>query len=141
MLKLLDLLDLSEDTEMEFLVSFRAMRDKQQFLQQRRETVLRRLGEGLRADSLSPEKIHELVMMITGLRKEHLHESERFIAEMMKLLAPEQVGKLVIFQERFEHELLEQMRSYRERGGMRGGGRRGVPQTDHEKKENIEKPQ
>jgi hypothetical protein len=84
--------------------------------------LLRRLRDGLQGDSLTREEIHELVLQITGLRKDHLHESERFLAEMMNQLTAEQVGKLVVFQERFEHELLEQMRGFRERGGMRGGG-------------------
>lgn len=126
MLKLLELLDLQEEQEMQFLVAFRAMRDKQMVLQEQRETYLKRLGEGIREDTISDAAIEDLVLKIIALKKEHLGVSEEFFVRMDRLLTAEQLGKLVIFNERFEYELIEKLRGFRDRRGPHGGGKRNM---------------
>lgn len=122
MLKLLELLDLNEEQEMKFLVEFRALREKQVVLQKERQDAVTRLAEGLRADTLNEEQIGRLTNRIFELRRTYAAESEGFYERVRPMLTAEQAGKLVVFQERFEYELLDQVRSFRERRGAGGPG-------------------
>ena len=121
MLKLLELLDLNEDQEVQFLVEFKALRERQMVLQQEREQVTTRLAEGLRADTLKDAQIEALVKRIFDLRRAYGQASEDSFNRIRGILTPEQAGRLIVFQERFELELLGQVRSFRERRGPGSG--------------------
>ena len=129
MLKLLELLDLDREQEMEFLVDFKALREKQLLLQRERELVVEFLATGLREDTLKGNQITQRVQRVMELRREYALASEKFLERVMGILTPEQVGRLVVFEERFEFELLDQVRSFHERRGM-PGAKRGLRQQD-----------
>lgn len=117
MLKLLELLDLNDEQEMQFLVEFKALRERQVVLQQERERFTTQLAEGLRADTLKEAQVERLMGRVFELRREYASASEQFFTKVRPMLTAEQAGRLVVFQERFEYELLGQVRSFRERRG------------------------
>jgi len=127
MLKLLELLDLDDKQEMEFLVEFKALRERQLVLQQERRRLVENLATGLREDTLNDSAIAELVARVLTLRREYALASEQFLDRVAGILTKAQIGKLVVFEERFEFELLDQVRSFRERQGTPGSGWRRQP--------------
>ncbi len=122
MLKLLELLDLSEDQEMEFLVSFQSTRDKHLLLQQERERLLTALADGLKEESINKDQVYELTEDVQQIKLRHFDVTIEFLEKVRGILSPAQFGRLVIFQERFEHELIEKLREFRQRRGPGMGG-------------------
>jgi len=114
MLKMLELLDLNEDQELSFLTSYRAMRQELRDIDEKRAVLVNRLADGLGGDSLSDDAIDALIdsVMVIEKQKQKVHES--FIQQSRSILTPQQLGRLVVFHERFERELLDQVKAFRE---------------------------
>jgi hypothetical protein len=122
-LKLLELLNLNEDQEVEFLVMFRSVRRDLQDLELRKDTLLEQLAAGIREGNLSDGEIDGLIDAILKVEDDRREAYGRFLDEARGMLTAEQVGKVVIFHERFELELLKAVRGFRERhGGGLGPG-------------------
>jgi hypothetical protein len=120
MFELLKLLDLKEDQEVEFLTMYKNYRDKQNDIDSRRRDLVIQLGAGLEADSLSDNEIQHMVQEIFTLNTDKVKAAEQFVKEAGDVLTTQQMGKLVVFQERFEYELLSRLRGFRERNQMEG---------------------
>ncbi|MFQ6007720.1 MAG: hypothetical protein ACE5K8_02095, partial [Candidatus Zixiibacteriota bacterium] len=115
LLKLLELLDLKEEQEVDFIIAFRRMRRERRDLHEKRGELVSSLAEGLREQNISDDEIRLHVQQISELAKQEGHIMEQFLTDAQKILTPQQLGKLIIFQERFEFELLEGVRAFRER--------------------------
>lgn len=117
MLKLLELLDLDEDQELNFLTSFRAMRRENSELQDKKVELMEELVEALNADKIDDGRVNRTVEDILKLEKERGRVMDNFIGEVRGFLNPEQLGKLIIFQEKFEVQLLEKIKNFQSRKG------------------------
>jgi Spy/CpxP family protein refolding chaperone len=115
LLKLLELLDLKEDQEVDFITAFRTMRRERRELHEKRIEFVGKLADGLREQNLSDDDIRSLIYQITESAKQEGRVMENFLSTAQKILTPQQLAKLIIFQERFEYELLEEVRAFRER--------------------------
>jgi len=115
LLKLLELLDLNEDQEVEFIRSFTKLRREMRQFDERRREVLQRLGGGVDRRDMPDDEINRLVDDMMKINKEKRRLTDRFLHDCREHLSAEQVGKFVLFRERFEYELLEQVRCFRER--------------------------
>ncbi len=113
MLKLLETLQLQEGQEEEFIARFYARRRDQRALHHAREQLFDQLHDGLRADTLRDEQIVTLVDDIQQIRDQEYESQRAFLADIRTVLTPEQYGKLVVFQERFEYELLRTIDRFR----------------------------
>jgi Spy/CpxP family protein refolding chaperone len=117
MFELLKFLDLSDDQEVDFLTGYKKLRSDQDELDATKREYIDQLKDGLKADSLSDERINTLVSNIQGIDKQKLEVAQKFVNEMRGVLTPAQLGKFVVFQEEFEYELLKRLRGFHQRGG------------------------
>jgi Spy/CpxP family protein refolding chaperone len=131
MLKLLELLDLSEDQEASFMSRFRHFRKNLSELDEKKQEHLKALVSCLRTDKTSDKEISDQIRKIQAVEESKRLEMTSFIADVDKLLTPRQIGKLILFQERFEFELLGRIRAFRERGN-RGNNQPSGPDSGGE---------
>ncbi|UCC44052.1 MAG: hypothetical protein JSU65_13225 [Candidatus Zixiibacteriota bacterium] len=115
MLKMLELLDLAEDQELVFMQAFRAVRKQQADLNFQKAELLRQLGTGIHTGQLTDDQIYEMVQSLTALKDEKTRVVQEFLSSAREFLTAEQFGKLVLFSERFEQEILDQVRAFRNR--------------------------
>jgi Spy/CpxP family protein refolding chaperone len=113
LLKMLELLDLQEEQEVGFLTSYRAMRRDLRAVDEERAQFVDELSQGLSKDSLSEAAINALVERILQTDDKRRQVRDEFMQAARTTLTPQQFGRLVIFHERFERELLDQVRSLR----------------------------
>ncbi len=126
-LKLLELLDLQEDQELEFIVVFRSMRRQAGQLHTQRMDRVEKLAKGLRTETITDDEIGLLIRDIKEFSDEEDRVRDRFLSETASILSAAQMGRLVVFQVRFEAELLGAVRGFRDRG--RGPGRLPAPDS------------
>ena len=114
-LKLLELLDLQEDQELEFIAAFHAMRRERRQLHEKRIALVDELADGLRMETAPDIEINRLIREISKLGNQQERVREDFLSEAQKILTPSQLGRFIVFHERFEFELLEAVKAFRER--------------------------
>jgi len=115
LLKLLELLDLQESQELEFIAAFHKMRRERRLLHEKRITLVAELADGLRGRTISDHEIDRYVREISELNKQERRVVVDFLVVARRILTPQQLGQLIVFQERFEFELLGAVRAFRER--------------------------
>jgi len=125
MLKLLELLDLNESQEVRFMKSFASIRRELRKVGDEKKEALDRLTSGLYAGDIADNKIYDLLDEIVRIEQEKRMIFERYLEESKSFLTAQQIAKFVIFNERFEYELLEKVRQFRDRPG-RGPGPGGL---------------
>ena len=121
MLKMLELLELREDQEVEFLTTYNAMRREHRELDEQINAVLDSLSIELRAPDPSDENILRFCEQVARLDSEKKMVGVQFGRKAGNMLSAEQLGRLVIFQKRFESEMLERVGRFRQ-GRDRGPG-------------------
>ena len=114
-LKLLELLDLREDQELEFITAFHSMRRERRQLHEKRISLVDELADGLRTETVPDMEINRLIREISKLGNRQERVMEDFLNEAQKILTPSQLGRYIVFRERFEFELLEAVKAFRER--------------------------
>ncbi len=115
MLKLLELLDLREDQEVEFITLFHRMRSQQRELRFKRVAVLEMLSDGLQPGEYAEVEVARAVRQLLQESRNEIDLRENFLKDAGNILTPIQLGRLILFQERFELELLGAVRAFRER--------------------------
>lgn len=114
-LKLLELLDLREDQEIEFITAFHSMRRERRQLHEKRISLVDELADGLRMETVPDMEINRLIREISKLGNQQERVMEDFLNKAQKILTPSQLGRFIVFHERFEFELLEAVKAFRER--------------------------
>lgn len=114
-LKLLELLDLQEDQELGFITAFHSMRRERRQLHEKRIALVDELADGLRMETAPDMEINRLIRDISKLGNQQERVMEDFLSEAQKILTPSQLGRFIVFHERFEFELLEAVKAFRER--------------------------
>lgn len=121
MLKLLEFLDLEDDQEIAFLTRFKQLRATEDSLETERRKHVERLVDLVRQeDPDSTALMAEIDSVRTKLQR-RIGAFQSFAADVSDILTPVQMGKLVIFHDRFEYELLERVRGFQNRRGGPGG--------------------
>jgi Spy/CpxP family protein refolding chaperone len=115
MLKLLEVLDLNEDQEPKFLVAFKDMRKIMRELDDKKGAVIEKLSAELKDSKPDDRRINELVDNVLAIETSKRQAMQTFVETSRGILTPVQVGRLLVFTERFEYELLERVREFRER--------------------------
>ena len=113
LLKLLEVLDLDDDQNDLFISSFSKFRKNSKVVREEVESEVTILAEYLKQENKSDDVILKKVDMIISKKEEFEKERKRFFERVKDILTPEQLGKMMVFQERFERELLEQVRGFR----------------------------
>ncbi|MFQ5498141.1 MAG: hypothetical protein ACE5FH_00575 [Candidatus Zixiibacteriota bacterium] len=117
MFKLLELLDLSEDQEDEFIVAFRRQRRKHRDLDRRRMALVDSMAVSLRGKVPAEKAIYRAADKLAAMEAEGRALRDRFINRARSILTAQQFGRLIIFESRFELEMLRTLNAFRSRGG------------------------
>ena len=115
MLKLLEFLDLNDDQEIEFLTRFKAMRDKEQQIEQQRRTKAQELADAIENDKVSDAEIDKLVEELKTIMRSKVDMLDSFMTDLKPLLTSRQRAKMLIFEDRFEFELLKRVNAFQQR--------------------------
>ena len=119
LLKMLELLELNEDQELTFLTAYNSMRRELREIDEERVRLIEELAGGLRSETVSDSAIAELTGRIFRADAAKRQVQTEFMQQASTTLAPQQFGRLVVFHERFERELLDRVRAFREHKGGR----------------------
>jgi Spy/CpxP family protein refolding chaperone len=117
LLKLLEFLDLDDDQSPQFILIFSDFRKDTRQLHDEIKTKVGELAELLKADNPSDSQIEGLIKNIDELRLGHVKIAEEFHRKASEILTTVQMGKMVVFESRFEKELIGTVRGFR--GGMK----------------------
>ncbi len=121
LLKLLETVDLNEEQSAKFIPLFQRYRkDFKELLDQRRDLV-DHLAD-LVDSNASDAELNAGVQKLIDLKKKMEQQQADFINDCRGILTPKQLARLVIFQERFEREILQSIREFRQ-GHQQDGGR------------------
>lgn len=112
-LKMLELLDLSKDQEVPFLTAFNSMREDMRGFEEQANQLIDTLAEALQSRNSEESRLRSLIGQIKDIDQRKYERLMGFVDQAEKMLTVEQVGKLLIFQKRFESELLEQIGRFR----------------------------
>lgn len=125
MLKMLELLDLDNDQEISFLTSYNDLRRNIRRVDAARMKLLTELGDKLHNETGTDAEIKNLLEQVDANRVARRKVEAEFIEHAASMLTVRQLGKLVMFNEHFERELLDRVRVYRE--GRMGRERQAGP--------------
>ena len=126
LLKLLELLELQDGQETPFITAFDKMRRERDDINRRKQETLEQIGNALGESDADKNRLNELIDDMLQIEKDARAENDRFVASCREFLTPEQVAKYLVFQERFEYELLESVRQFRDRGPFGKDGQSGT---------------
>lgn len=115
LLKLLEVLDLTEEQQPKFMSAFTGMRKNLRELDDRKSAVIELLSEELKSSKPDDRKINGMVDSVLRVEADKRRTIRTFVDDMRVTLTPVQIGRLIVFTERFEFELLERVREFRER--------------------------
>lgn len=127
MLKMLELLELQEDQEIEFLTAYNAMRRKHRSFDEQINASLDTLSRFLRAPEPPDETILRLCEQVSRLDTEKKMIGVKFARTVGEVLTVQQMGRLVVFEKRFESRMLEDIGRFRQGGGR---GPVGTPEDE-----------
>jgi hypothetical protein len=119
-LKMLELLNLSKEQEVPFLTAFNRMREDLRGFEEQADQLTDSLAAELQSGKAEEIRLRSLIGRIKEFDRKKHERLMSFIDQSETMLTTEQVGKLMIFQRRFERELLEQVGRFRR--GMHGPG-------------------
>jgi hypothetical protein len=114
-LKLLEVLDMTEEQSEEFVPLFHRFRKDIRELQRERKTAFDTLVYYLHQPN-AEEKLKTCFIAIRGNLEKLDACMEEFFDKCNDILTAYQLGRLLLFHERFEREVLESLREFRRRG-------------------------
>ncbi|PKK84450.1 MAG: hypothetical protein CVT49_03755 [candidate division Zixibacteria bacterium HGW-Zixibacteria-1] len=113
LLKLLEVLDLDEQQNSEFIALFASFRKESRDIREKIDLEVEGLIKLLKIETPPEEAVKEKVEKIQALKREMINSFDTFFDNSKKILTVIQQGKMIVFQERFERELIESVRGFR----------------------------
>jgi Spy/CpxP family protein refolding chaperone len=113
LLKLLETLELNQDQSDKFIAEFASFRQKMKNLAISVNAQVDSLADELSQTKPDDKEIMARVNEIEKLRGQRPLLMQELHDSVKDFLTPVQMGKLVVFEERFERELLEKVRGFR----------------------------
>ncbi len=113
MLKLLDLLNLDENTEARVIPHIRKFHKQMFGFIKEHEVMINQLANGLKKHKFSDDEIIERIIEIDQLERKRQDRIGEFHRQAKEVLTAEQLGKLYVFQARFGAEVREKMRDFK----------------------------
>ncbi|MFA5805928.1 MAG: hypothetical protein WC879_14930 [Melioribacteraceae bacterium] len=106
-MKLIDVLNLNEDTAIRFFARRNENQNKMKEILDQRDDAIRDLENeirnGTQNDALYKDKVNALLSLENNIGKER----ENFLRSLSDLLSPMQIAKMVVFESRFRKEVRE----------------------------------
>ena len=119
MWKLLEALDLTSEQSTQFLPVLKEFQEAKQRFGEGRERLFGELESTLDSENPDHRKLQESLAGLDSARTAFHQDIEHFFAESRKMLSPEQLARLYLFEERFEKKLRESIQEMRGRGAGR----------------------
>jgi len=111
--KLLEVLDLSREQTDKFLPALREMQKQEAQLQEQGMRLLQELERNMTQGG-SEKEIREIIGQLRMIGKQGEAVRERFFSQAESILSTQQLGRLVLFQDRFEKRMREMMKQMQE---------------------------
>ncbi len=111
--KMLEVLDLSQEQTDKFLPALREIQKQEAQLQEQRMSLLQELERRMTQGG-SEKEIREVIKELRMLGKQGEAVRERFFSQAESILSVQQLGRLLLFQDRFEKRMREKMRQMQE---------------------------
>jgi len=111
--KMLEVLDLSQEQTDRFLPALREMQKQEARLQEERKKMLDELERAMTQGG-SEKEVRQIISQVRQLGKQGEEIRERFFTQAESILTIQQLGRLVLFQDRFERKMREMMREMQE---------------------------
>ena len=111
--KMLEVLDLSQEQTDQFLPALREMQKQEARLQEERKKMLDELEKAMTQGG-SEKEVRQIIYQVRQLGKQGEEIRERFFTQAESILNIQQLGRLVLFQDRFERKMREMMREMQE---------------------------
>jgi len=111
--KMLEVLDLSQEQTDKFLPALREMQKQEARLQEERKKMLDELERAMTQGG-SEKEVRQIISQVRQLGKQGEEIRERFFTQAESILTIQQLGRLVLFQDRFERRMREMMREMQE---------------------------
>ena len=115
LLKLLEAIDLNEDQSDQFILAFSQFRKEMRKKAEAADAEVDKLIELLKAEKLDEKLVQESVDKIFKMRQERMKDMDSLHKKVSSILTVEQLGKMTVFMERFERNLLETIQGFRGR--------------------------
>ncbi len=122
LMKMIEVLDLTDQQEAPFTTAYQAMRKQQRSLDDNKREALEKLSHLVKTPKPDRLEVNRLIDQVVGYETEKRDLNHRFLDEMRKLLTPEQAGRLVLFAERFDSTVFQRLQAMRQ-GMGRGMGK------------------
>ena len=116
-MKVLELLNLDDETEDHFLTLYREHHREHRRIAREKMSTVKALGDLLREKNSSTVDIEKLVARIEEFDRQREQARQQFYDEARGLLTLEQFGKMLVFEARFEIERLGKVAEFRGRQG------------------------
>jgi hypothetical protein len=115
LVKLLEFLDLPEDQETDFLLRFKQLRTTERELEKEHRQIVTQLASVVDDPAVSDEQIEALVDDAHAVMEKRLQAMQAFMNDIREWLTPRQLARIVVFNDRFEYQLLSRLRQFRDR--------------------------
>ncbi len=115
LIKLLELLELTDEQSDKFIGEFTKFRKKAGDLNKQREMEIETLSKLLQEETPDKIKIKQSIDSLHQILQNRMKIGLGFHQQIETILTIEQLGRMVIFQERFDREILESIRGFRDR--------------------------
>jgi len=113
MFKMLEILELDDEQNDRFIGVFSGYRTTTKKINEEIESVIRSLIDDLHNPDIAVDSIVTKTERVKKLRQEREKARDKFHADAAAILNPIQIARLTVFEERFERELLEALRGFR----------------------------
>ncbi|MCK4573490.1 MAG: hypothetical protein KAU36_03920 [candidate division Zixibacteria bacterium] len=120
LMKVLELLNLDDEIEDEFIVLYQSHHRDQRKIQGTKSGVINELRRVLKKQPQDADNIEQLITRINDLDRQREQNRLTFIEQVRPILTVEQLGRLYVFEARFEIEMLGKVAEFR-------GWRKGQP--------------
>ncbi len=106
-LKLIDALNLNEETAIRFFARRHENQKKMKEILDLRDDAIRELEDDIRSANQNDASYKDKVNALLSLENNISKERENFLRSLSDLLSPMQIAKLVVFESRFRKEVRE----------------------------------
>ncbi len=115
MLKLLETLELNDEQDTKFITAFTSFRKDIRQISEDIRSEVDSLAEIVKQPTPPENEIMTQILKIEKMKMQRDNIVVDFHKEISNILTPVQLGKLVIFEEHFDRELIESVRGFRNR--------------------------
>jgi len=115
--KLVEFLGLEGEDRETFVAASEKYGNRRMELDLSHKATLDSLARGLRTGELNEGDVYRLTEKLDNLETERQATRREFREEIKPLLKPDQYGKLIVFEYRFEAQILDRLSEFRRRGG------------------------